>query len=301
MTNPWMVLGAWLFWLLPLAALADTPPAASSTAPAEPTTHLLRYQFQPGEVVRSKVTHRATVETTIAGSTQTADTLSTSIKVWRVLKVEDDGRVVFEHAVESVDMRQQMSGRQEVRYNSQTDQAAPPGFEEVAKLIGVRLSVVTIDQAGNILGREDHHKSAQGLGGAQMVVPLPSEPVPVGHVWTVPDEVVLTLEDNQVKRIKTRQRYELEKVQHQVATIAVETQVITPVNDPKIRAQLIQRLSRGSIRFDLDAGRVLSQQTDLDERVIGFSGPDSSLRYLTRFTEELIPSQRTATRRQAQP
>jgi hypothetical protein len=52
---------------------------------------------------------------------------------------------------------------------------------------------------------------------------------------------------------------------------------------------LIQRLTQGTIRFDIDAGRVLSQRLELDERVLGFNGPDSSLHYLGRFTEEYLP------------
>jgi hypothetical protein len=64
--------------------------------------------------------------------------------------------------------------------------------------------------------------------------------------------------------------------------------VLPPVNDPKVRAQLVQRMTKGTIRFDLTAGRVLSQETNLDEQVIGFSGPGSNLHYLGRFTEELL-------------
>jgi hypothetical protein len=64
---------------------------------------------------------------------------------------------------------------------------------------------------------------------------------------------------------------------------------LTPVNNPKIQAQLVQRMTQGVIRFDIDAGRVLSQKLELDERVLGFQGPESSLHYLGRFTEEYLP------------
>jgi hypothetical protein len=73
-----------------------------------------------------------------------------------------------------------------------------------------------------------------------------------------------------------------------VATILVQTQVLTPVSHPAIEAKLIQQASQGHIRFDVDAGRILSQQNDLDKRVVGFRGQASSLHYLTSFTEKLI-------------
>ena len=77
--------------------------------------------------------------------------------------------------------------------------------------------------------------------------------------------MTVALEEGETKLIQTRQRYELEKVDNGVATIAVETQILTPVSNPKIRVQLMQRLTKGHIRFDIAAGRILSQQTDLDE------------------------------------
>ena len=104
----------------------------------------------------------------------------------------------------------------------------------------------------------------------------------------MPRDLDIQLEHGMSKRIKTRERYELESVKHGVATIDIETQILTPIDDPKIKVQLIQKTARGKIRFDIDAGRVLGQQLDLDERVLAFSGADSSMHYLTRYTEELL-------------
>jgi hypothetical protein len=73
--------------------------------------------------------------------------------------------------------------------------------------------------------------------------------------------------------------------------------MLTPVQDPAIEAQLIQRLHKGEIRFDMAAGRVVGQQLDVDRRTIGFSGATSSMHYLMRFTERLLgPDERVATK-----
>ena len=42
-----------------------------------------------------------------------------------------------------------------------------------------------------------------------------------------------------------------------------------------------------TIRFDIDAGRVMSRQLDWDEDVVGFQGPSSNLEYQSRLTETL--------------
>ncbi len=79
-----------------------------------------------------------------------------------------------------------------------------------------------------------------------------------------------------------------------MATISVDTEVLTPVNDPKIQAQLVQQLTSGEIKFDVDAGRPLARRIDWDETVVGFNGADSMMKYLARFTEELLPVDATA-------
>ena len=101
-------------------------------------------------------------------------------------------------------------------------------------------------------------------------------------------------EDNRIKTVKTRQLYRLEKVETGVATISVKTQVLTPVEDPRLQCQLMQRISEGEIRFDVDAGRLLSKQLDWDGNVLGFNGAESNMKYLARFTEKLTTSTRTA-------
>jgi hypothetical protein len=265
---------------------ADTPSGKQPAAQSDAAKYLLQYKFRQGEEVRAKVSHIASVETAIGGTTQTTEMKSYSTKLWRVVAVDASGAMTIENSVESVDLRNKMSGRQEVTYNSQIDKTAPPGYADVAKSIGKVLTVVTIDPAGKVLKREDKEPRAMA-GGGTLIPPLPKEPIPISFAWSQPLEVNVTLDAGTTKAIQTRQRYELEKVDFGVATIAVETQVLTPVDDPKIRVQLIQRLTKGHIRFDIATGRILSQRTDLDETVLGFSGADSSMHYVARFDEQL--------------
>jgi hypothetical protein len=285
------------------ALLADVdPPASAATndksgatvtssdkASADGEKHLLRYRFLTGEVVRSKVIQQTKIETTIGGVTQTAEMTSISTKAWRVTNVDDTGRVTFDTMVEAIDMRTQMSGRQEVTYNSQTDKKPPPGYESAAASVGKLLTTVTIDPTGKLIRREKKHQVGVDNAAAQVMVNLPAEPIAVGEPWSVPADVSVSLDGGETKTVTVKNRYQLEKVENGIATISVAT-ILPPINDPKIRAQLIQRMTKGTIHFDLKAGRVISQKTDLDEQVIGFSGPGSNLHYLGRFSEELLQS-----------
>jgi hypothetical protein len=245
----------------------------------------LQYTFSPGEVVNCTVTHLVTVETKIRGVTETAKTRSVSTKTWRIEDVADNGNITFTYTVEDAKMWQQLTGRQEIRYDSTSDEEPPAEYKHVADSVGKPMATVTINPAGKIVGRENARPQFNpGIG--DLTVPLPAAAIRVGQQWATEGEVVVRLPDQRVKRIKTRQVYKLAKVQTGIATITVQTQIITPVNDPVVQSQLVQRVKRGEVKFDIDAGRVRSQQMDIDETVIGFNGPESVMKYLARLTEE---------------
>jgi hypothetical protein len=240
------------------------------------------------------------VQTTINGSSQTAETLSRSVKAWRVVDVADNGNVSFEHFVESVDMRQKFSGRQEVTYNSKTDETPPPGFEDAAKSVGVVLSKIVLDERGKVVNRE-HKAGKQSATESPITITLPSEPISIGHVWINPHEITVSLQTGSSKMIQTRQRFTFESVSGSIATIGVETQVLTPISDPKIEAQLVHQETKGTVRFDMSSGRIVSQQMDLDKSVVGAFGPTSSVHYKSRFTETLLRNENKTARRKRAP
>ena len=272
---------------------ATAPPAADAAPKQDAATYRLQYKFSSGEAFRLKVTHLVTVETKIQGVTETAQTRSVSTKVWRIAGVDPQGNITFSYAVEAASMWQQLSGRQEIRYDSSKDERPPAEYKHVAASIGKPLATVTISPAGRVVDRKDAQSQFNpGIG--ELTIPLPEESVAIGANWATEGELLVRLADLQVKHIKTRQMYTLEKVETGVATIAVQTQILTPVNDPRVQSQLVQRIKRGTVRFDLDAGRVRSQQMDIDETVIGFNGPDSIMKYLSRLSEETIPPSNVA-------
>jgi hypothetical protein len=271
-------------------AVADT---------AKPELYDLKYKLKVGEIIRCEVVHRATVETTIQENSQTSETRSKSIKAWKVTAATPDN-ITFVHSVESIDMWQRMQGRAEVTFNSLTDKTPPPGYEQAAAAVGVPLTEVTMNERGVILKRVQKHQQTD-LQSPQIAMPLPAEPVAVGHVWTAPLEIEVVLTGGASRRIKTQQKFELTKVADGIAFIQLDTQVLTPISEPTIEAQLIQRLSSGVVQFDIDAGRVIQQDLDLDRRVLGFSGAASSMHYLTRFTEKLLPSEASKTALKSTP
>lgn len=269
--------------LLSLALLFS---ACGFALTAEGENHTLVYKFTPGEEVRTRVLQESTVDTKIKGVVSIAKSRSVSTKVWKITAVDSQGNITLENSVADADMWQSVTGKPELKYNSRTDKSPPLGYQYVADSIGKPLATLTITPAGKLMERKgDEQQHNAGLG--DLAIPLPEGPVKEGDTWATPEDVHLKIEDANMV-IKVRQFYRLVLVRTGVATISVETQVLTPVRDPKILSQLVQRMQKGTIKFDIDAGRLLHRQMDLNESILGFSGPESQMNYLSRTTEEPV-------------
>lgn len=285
-SNPRAAHLAGLISMLCLPAVVAAAPPARQTAAAK---YLLRYKFQPGETLRWEVEHRALVRTAVNGTTQEAETISSSVKAWKVQGVDEQGAATFTHMVESVDMRQRMSDRQEVRYNSQTDDQAPPGFQDAAQSVGVPLATIRMDASGKVLDRKNHQSNSHAA--EHLTIPLPAEPIEINDSWNVDFDTMATTRDGMPKKIVMRQTLTLLEVDHDVATIGLATTILTPLGgDTTLEAQLMQSELSGKVRFDMKRGRIISQQSEADKRVVGFQGNTSSMHYVTRFSEKLLSS-----------
>jgi hypothetical protein len=259
---------------------------------ADGEKHALIYKFTPGEEVRTRVVQESTVDTKIKGQVSIAKSRSISTKVWKITAVDSQGNITLENSVADVDMWQNVTGKPELKYNSLTDKSAPLGYQYVADSIGKPLATLTITPGGKLMERKgDQQAHHAGLG--DLAIPLPEGPVKEGDTWETPEDIRLKIDDVNLS-IKVRQFYRLVLVRTGVATISVETQVLTPVRDPKILSQLVQRMQKGTIKFDIDTGRLLHRQMDLNESILGFSGPESQMNYLSRTTEEPLENVQAA-------
>jgi len=279
--------------LLANAMLANTAMAQSTSttarkpAPSTNAKHMLQYKLRAGESLYSKVVHFAETRTKMSDHEESSSSRTTSEKVWEVKSVDAKGEMTFEYRILSVDLAQKVGDKDEFAYNSQSDAKAPDIFKKVAETVNKPLGMITINARGQVIRRDNDTKSPQ-LGMGELTIPLPAEPVAIGSEWSVPREMRVKLEDGAHKTIKVRELYTLEKVSAGVATLRIESQPLTPVNDPAVESQLIQQLSKGTIKFDIDRGRMLSKQLDWSEESIGFRGDNTSLKYDARFTEELL-------------
>lgn len=269
--------------LLPtLLALLFAATVAAEDAPK----HTLRYKFQIGDVLRYEVDHNASIRSTMDGTTQKALTHSRSLKAWKVIDVLDTGEIELQNVVERVKMSNRLPDRAEMKFDSTSSEEPPPGFEDAARAVGVPLSHVRITAWGKVLKHEVKHHQPAADPYAPLAVLLPEGPVAIGDTWDEPVEIVVNLSEGGTKAVSTRRHFRLKSVEKGVAVISAAHQVLSTVT-PEIEGQLAQRLMEGEVRFDIDKGRVLSQDFTVDKRVLGFAGQASSMHYQMKMVEKL--------------
>lgn len=271
------------------SATAKQPPA-SATENAKSPRYQLAYKFQSGEVLRYEVRHSTSQRTSIDGTTQESQTRSESVKAWKVTDVLPSGQIEFVHLVEWVKMSNQVSGQPKVSYDSRKDAKPPRNFDQVAAAVGVPLSVVRISPSGVIASREQKHPQPKPTEDMPITLELPKEPIAVGQSWSRTYDLVVDRASGAKQKVRTRRHCRLAEVTAGVAKIEVEYEILTAV-EPYVRARLIDRLSRGVVRFDVERGRLVSQRLDVDERIVGFAGVQkaSSTHFLSRLEEKLLP------------
>lgn len=274
-------------FFLTAALLVATSAVTAFAADDEQAKYLLRYSLKEGQQLNYEVTHVAKTKTRLKGQEEVSQVHTISKRHWQVTGVNDEA-MTFDHVVDAVEMTQQQGDQDELRWSSESGEEAPKPFSKVAERIGKRLSTISINSRGQETDREDFGGSKASLGMGSLSLAFPEEPIAIGESWSIPREIKTRTEDGLVKPIKIRELYTLEKVKSGVATLSIASEPLTPIEQESVRAQVVQQLSNGTIKFDLDAGHMISKELNWDETVVGFQGPNSMMEYRARMNEQLV-------------
>jgi hypothetical protein len=270
---------------------ADVTAIAPETAvPAADVT--LRYKFQPGQVVRYLVDDKSTVDLEYGQQKGTCTYQTTSWKHYTVKSVNPDGSAVLELVIDRAKMQVQEQDRLAIAYDSQAVGAAPKEFAALAALIQ-QPRTITVTATGVIETAENApeiqaHADAIDQQNTNVLIVLPENGVSVGGSWKDDFQVSVKIKEVPYHRfIRLRRHYMLTAIDAQTATIDLQTIVLTPLDDPAIEAQLLQRTPNGVIRFDLASGRILERQARVNNQVVNFEGPGSKIKVDRRFSETI--------------
>lgn len=286
-------------------------------------THRLVYRFRPGQELRYESDLRSSMEVRKGEAIQIVENRSVTTKRVRVVSVEEDGSALLEPVIERVRMMVQFDDAPPARFDSDSSDTPPRQFQEVRKKVGRRTARLRIAPHGELLevtrfdddGKPAETKPDQPESESEppadaadrpdfqaddnILALLPRQPVAIGHVWKERFDVKVRV-DRTIERTATLQRqFELKKVEGHLATIGVKIAIITPIADPAILAQLIQRTPSGTIEFDIERGEIVGRTMRQDQTIYGAIGPTSTLRAASKLVERRLESEESSTERTA--
>jgi hypothetical protein len=273
-------------------------PAVTLVSPGEGPSQRLAYKFAPGQFAHYEVTSNMKIITQKGTVQAVAKNDSQSWKQLRVVTVDDEGNATLEPVITRVKMRAQFDNLPEVTWDSQADPAPPKDFAAVAAQIGRAHARVVVSPNGELLkitalaGAPDHIAAAADKADPKynFLVVLPKEPIGVGAVWKDRFQVPVTVGMGLSQPITLQRQYTLTKINGSIATIALKTSVVTPINNAEIEGQLMQRTPAGIIEFDVDRGLIVSQNTSVDNQVVNAMGPGTKLQANSDTLEKLVPA-----------
>ena len=277
------------------APATRTPVVAARPADNRPPRYRLEYKLPAGQTLYYDIVQKAKFTTQKDGVAETAHNESTTRMNLRVLSVAADGTAEFESCIDHVKMSFHFGDGKPTTFDSQRDAIPPRAFAEIPNSIGKPLARFKVEKSGRLVKavslKEQKAKDENDVSddpARNFLTSFPQAPVAVGDCWTEQFTVKVRITKNLMNKVNLLRKFELVSVEDQVATIRVAIDVLTPVNDPQILAQLIQRTPQGTIRLDLGRGLIVSRVMKTDKLEIGVLGPKSSVRAQSELTETLV-------------
>ena len=288
------------------AKAPEAKPAATPNSDATPARYRLAYKFRQEESVFYEVSTEMTVVTRYMEDKEEAHNKTEARKHFRVIKVHPDGSADLELVIDWVQMSAKMAADDPgVEFDSAKPESHRKKFDHILKAIGKPQAIMQFEPTGKCV--KVHHeeqnaaisdlpKSSQVSGDSHQTFLdiLPDQDLAVGGTWFDRFELMVTVDKNLKKSIKLKRIYKLESVEDGIARISLSTVIISPVTEPSISAQLIQRETSGMIEFDIEKGVVLSRHTSCDKEVVAPFGAGTAMQAAHKHVERLAPAPATA-------
>lgn len=282
----------------------ESDAASESNESTQSPAYTLAYKFKPNQLVHYKVSHKAMIRTQTAEASETVRSRTVTRQHFRVVSVDTDGTGVLEPVIDRVELFVQFDDAKPTQWNSASGTPPPSKYKDIAKTLGKPLARFKYAANGKLLSVSPLELGRRiGVGrlptgngvpaddpSQNFLVVFPELPIRIGESWTEKIDVQVTVGRKLKLPIKLRREYRLKSVADDLATISLKTVVLTPVRDPNIRGQLIQRTPSGTIVFDLATGRLISRKLSIDRTEIGPAGLKSLMRATSERIERLISS-----------
>ncbi|HUQ70240.1 MAG TPA: hypothetical protein VM165_11985 [Planctomycetaceae bacterium] len=291
------IIAAWGLMTVACGFASAADNGVTLTSPGQGTTYPLAYKFTPGTFAHYEVTQKSVILSRYEQGQEKMNNESTTTKHFRVVTADAAGVAQLEPIIDRVKMAVTFNDVNKVEYDSADPGPAPRGFEAVAATIGkstARIHLTPNGELTKVTALPDAPASLTALAAKadpsmNFLIPLPREAVGIGAVWKDRYQVPVVVGEGLSQPVTLQREFALTKVTGAVATITFQTKIITPMDNPQVQAQLLQRTPAGTIEFDLDRGLIVAQTTKASGEVVQAFGANTKMQASLETTERLIP------------
>ena len=270
---------------------------ATMTKADDTAKYDLKFQFKQGEKLHYFVRHTMTMYTKFSRGETTDKNEVNEKKHFRIVKVLPDGTAELQTVFDHVRMSATFGENEPVLFDSKwQDKEVPVQFRTVKDNIQKPQAIFTIAPTGELkkLTQVDPSAAApESEDGTvdqnqNILFPLPANPISVGDSWKE-TLVVKVMVNKEIQRdVKLLRTYKLDAVKDDMASISFATSILSPVSNPQIRGQLIQRTPSGTIQFDIAKGQMASRVAKTDQSVVNALGEQTVLRAASERVENRV-------------
>ncbi|MBI1348457.1 hypothetical protein GC163_19460 [bacterium] len=288
----------WLLAAVSPQAAEDTVKPVEVTSPGSEPRQALRYHFQAGQFLHYEVLSKISMKSQYQQTVETVRNETQSWKQFRVITVDDQGMALLEPVVDRALATIQYNDDSPIKWDSQESIDKDPNqVRDIRQTIGKPITRIQVNAQGQIQKVTLLDGAPAKLAGADakdarqnFLVTMPVEPVGVGATWKEQFYVTVTAQGLPPQRVSLQRQYQLTKLDGNVATISLKTQLLQVVNNPQIHLQLLNMTPTGEIEFDLAKGHLLSQRISDSDQIVGALGPQSVVQSTMDFVESWRPS-----------
>ncbi|MBP5620629.1 MAG: hypothetical protein J6X44_01310, partial [Thermoguttaceae bacterium] len=267
-----------------------TPTLDSREDRADAEKYKLEYRFEPNTNLSWTVVHTVNKRVSYGGKESLVKTSSTTYRRWEILNESGDGKVSARHWIDRMILEQREDEKDPIAYDSERDVVVPKEISAFGteKAVGVALETFDVNSIGVMSDKTKLVAEYQGReGDSNVVVPFPAEEVAVGDVWTIPYSLHIKGADKVTRPYQVVERFRLEDINEQYATISFKTTLVSIVDDPVVEGELAERLFTGRALFDRKLGLTTHTEMTFDKKVTGAFGFSSFLDYNCHVVEKL--------------
>jgi hypothetical protein len=205
-----------------------------------------------------------------------------------VIDLDGKGMATLSLTLVSMRNEQKRANGETLVFDSENpDKSTPDLNKQMSKYIGQTVAIVRMDGFGRVL-EVKQGSAASFEAEAPFLVVFPDAKAAAGQAWRRQFNLVLDPPYGTGEKFEAEQRYDCKKIDAGMATMGVTTHFKTMPDNMRERIPLVQKDVQGEVIFDINAGRLISAQLNIDKTVENHQGKGSSYHFKSQYTRQLV-------------